>query len=243
MENASGSQGTRHRQAVDTTKIEAKPWSANKASKWRQDALLQPILYLGNRGRERLNSDLLNSTWEMRGKARDLQFAKPRCSQATARQPPSPLLYPILLLLPLTDFFYLHQGFHTTIALVSWFFFISLLNLVYNMIYWAPCHTLDQSMSSFKEKQWHSGQGELTPSCPDVPIQTPHWVTARTTIAWRKATVNSNSADKPRSPWTQWGFISTERNQKYIGWRKLGKSEMRSILPLLPKVPGGAQTV
>lgn len=122
-------------------------------------------------------------------------------------------------------------------------FFISLLNLVYNMIYWAPCHTLDQSMSSFKAKQWHSGQGELTPSCPDVPIQTPHWVTARTTIAWRKATVNSNSADKPRSPWTQWGFISTERNQKYIGWRKLGKSEMRSILPLLPKVPGGAHTV
>lgn len=133
----------------------------DKADKWREDKVfcLIPILQVGNWGRERLKSDSLNSTWEKP------QITNSRYSRSSASPAPNPLLYPNP---PPSGF---HRWFLSAPRLscycragllISFFLYKSFYIYISLTIYCAWCHTLDQSVPSFKGKRLNFRRVELT---------------------------------------------------------------------------------
>lgn len=196
---------------------------------------LIPTLPVGNWGRQR-RSDL---TAHEKAPAQS-QIMNPRHSRTSSAASPNPLLFPDLS--PSLHWWFLSAPRLSCYCLLISFFFVhKLININY-ILHFMP-HL--RSKCAFYQRQvvkLQAGWADPPPS-PAWPSWMLGRVTGRTVMARRKATMTSANINKFHSPWTQQGFISTGRIQKYIGWRKLGKLKMHSILPPLKRIPRGVQSV
>lgn len=213
--------------------------------KRRQKVLLQ-FPFCSGKLRQRKIKKWLNGTWEIRGKARDLcQVTNPRYSLDFSSVITKPSFVPKLFSfwLSLVVFIYTKTSMLLQSYPPDFFFSVQKLICIYNYILHLMPH-LRSKHASFQRQavELQAGWADPSPS-PAQPSQILDWVMGRTVMARRKAAMTSASINKFHSPWTQQGFISAGRIQKYIGWRKLGKLKMHSILPPLKRIPRGAQSV
>lgn len=146
-----------------------------------------------------------------------------------------------ICLLAYTGVFYLNQDFHVTASFFLFFSVHKLINFNY-MLHFMPHLRSKCALYQRQVVKLQAGWADPPPS-PAWPSWMLGRVMGRTVMARRKATMTSANINKFHSPWTQQGFISTGRNQKYIGWRILGKLKMHLILPPLKWIPRGVQSV
>lgn len=212
----------------------------DNADKRREDKMLclMSTLLVGNWGRQRWRSDLTHTRnpWHHR-RSQTLWY-----SRTSATASPNPLLFPDLS--PSLHWWLLSAPTFMLLPLISFFFFFPVHKLTNINYIWHFMPHL-RWKCAFYQRQVVKVQVGWADPCPSPAW--PWWalsgVMGRAAMARRKAVMTSANINKFHSPWKQQEFISTGRIQKYIGWRKLGKLKMHSILPPLKWIPRGVQSV